>query len=138
MPWASVTPSSSCSMTTFAPAAGWPSRRALTSSSTRSPQALTSSAAASRERKRRLGATMAVPSVFLTDFSTASLHRGGLDIDFARIDDLVLVGGRALDRAPLGLLDPAQLEVDLGAERADLDRLGLRLVADAADFDLVD
>src|SRR6185369_12111492 len=61
-----------------------------------------------------------------------------LDVDLARIDDLVLVGGRALDRSALRLLDLAQLEVDLRAERADLDGLGLGLIADAAHFDLVD
>src|SRR5688572_14009645 len=61
-------------------------------------------------------------------------HRGRLDIDLARVDDLVLVAGGALDRPSLRLLDPAQLEVHLGAERADLDRLRLGLVAEAEAF----
>src|SRR5258708_5491136 len=66
-------------------------------------------------------------------------HRGRLDIDLAGVDDLVLVGGRAFDGFPLGLLDLAQLELDLLAEdRADLDRLGLRFVADAARLPLVE
>src|SRR6266850_3734381 len=66
-------------------------------------------------------------------------HRGRLDIDLAGIDDLVLVGGRAFDGFPLGLVDLAQLELDLLAEdRADLDRLGLRFVADAARLHLVE
>src|SRR5260221_10120419 len=66
-------------------------------------------------------------------------HRGRLDIDLAGVDDLVLVGGRALDGFPLGLLDLAKLELDLLAEdRADLDRLGLRFVADAARLPLVE
>src|SRR5260221_668028 len=66
-------------------------------------------------------------------------HRGRLDIDLAGVDDLVLVGGRAFDGFPLGLLDLAQLELDLLAEdRADLDRLGLRFVADAARLHLVE
>src|SRR5439155_929893 len=66
-------------------------------------------------------------------------HRGRLDIDLAGIDDLVFVGGRAFDRLALGLLDLRQLELDLLAEEgADLDCLGLRLVADAARLHLVD
>src|SRR5258706_8438322 len=66
-------------------------------------------------------------------------HRGRLDIDLAWVDDLVLVAGRAFDGFPLGLLDLAQLELDLLAEnRADLDRLGLRFVADAARLHLVE
>src|SRR6266853_1208449 len=73
------------------------------------------------------------------DGGCARSHRGRLDIDFAGIDDLVLVGGRAFDRLPLGLLDLRQLELDLLAEEgADLDCLGLRLVADAARLHLVD
>src|SRR6266849_3211071 len=73
------------------------------------------------------------------DRGCARSHRGRLDIDFAGIDDLVLVGGRAFDRLPLGLLDLRQLELDLLAEEgADLDCLGLRLVADAARLHLVD
>src|SRR5713101_1556258 len=66
-------------------------------------------------------------------------HSGRVDIDLAGIDDLVFVGGRAFDRLPLGLLDLRQLELHLLAEEgADLDRLGLRLVADAARLHLVD
>src|SRR6266849_2680320 len=65
-------------------------------------------------------------------------HRGRLDIDLAGIDDLVLVGGRALDRFPFGFLDLAQLELDLLAEGADFDCRGLGLVADAARLHLVD
>src|SRR2546427_130237 len=60
-------------------------------------------------------------------------HRGRLDIDLAGIDDLVLVGGGTFDRLPLGLLDLRQFKLDLLAEEgSDLDRLCLRLVADAA------
>src|SRR5216684_7576189 len=66
-------------------------------------------------------------------------HRGRLDIDLAGIDDLVFVGGGTFDRLPLGLLDLRQLELDLLSEEgADLDRLGLRLVADAARLHLVE
>src|SRR5712692_3805365 len=66
-------------------------------------------------------------------------HRGRLDIDLAGIDDLVLVGGGTFDRLALGLLDLRQFELDLLAEEgADLDRLGLRLVADAARLHLVE
>src|SRR5713101_3265853 len=66
-------------------------------------------------------------------------HRGRLDIDLAGIDDLVFVGGRTFGRLPLGLLDLRQLELHLLAEEgADLDRLGLRLVADAARLHLVE
>src|SRR5882672_4572340 len=108
--------------------------RALTSRSTRSLQAPSKTAASSTERKRRLVAFMAIPSVLVM----ACSHRGCLDIHLAGIDDLVLVAGRALDRLALGLVDPAQLDLELLAERADLDRLGLGLIADAAHFHLVD
>src|SRR5712692_825706 len=140
-PWASVTPSSSRSTATLACAAGWPSMRALTSMSRRSPQAPSKTAASSTERKRRGVVAMAIPSVMasgLRDKADAGLHRGRLDIDLAGIDDFVLVGGRALDRFALGLLDLAQLELDFLAERADLYGLGLGLVADAARLHLVD
>src|SRR3989454_2903678 len=96
--------------------------RALTSRSRRSLQAPSKTAASSTERKRRLVAFMAIPSVLVM----ACSHRGCLDIHLAGIDDLVLVAGRALDRFALGLVDPAQLELELLAERADLDRLGDR------------
>src|SRR3989442_9527389 len=108
--------------------------RALTSRSTRSLQAPSMTTASSTERKRRLVAFMAIPSVLVI----ACSHRGCLDIHLAGIDDLVLVAGRALDRLALGLVDLAQLELDLLAERADLDRLGLGLIADAAHFHLVE
>src|SRR2546425_8918366 len=108
--------------------------RALTSRSRRSPQAPSKTAESSTERKRRLVAFMAIPSVLVIAFS----HRGRLDIDLAGIDDLVLIAGRALDRLALGLVDPAQLDLELLAERADLDRLGLGFIADAAHFHLVD
>src|SRR3979411_398661 len=108
--------------------------RALTSRSTRSLQAPSKTAASIAERKRRLLAFMAIPAVVVM----ACSHRGCLDIHLAGIDDLVLVGARALDRFALGLVDPAQLELDLLAERADLDRLGLGLIADAAHFHFVD
>src|SRR5260370_7457434 len=107
--------------------------RALTSRSTRSLQALSKTAASSTERKRRLVAVMAIPSVLVM----ACSHRGCLDIHLAGINDLVLIAGRALDRLALGLVDPAQLDLELLAERADLDRLGLGLIADAADFHLL-
>src|ERR1700740_51981 len=108
--------------------------RALTSRSTRSPQAPSKTAASSTGRKCRLVAFMAIPSVLVI----ACSHRGGLDVHLAGIDDLVLVAARALDRFALALVDLAQLEVHLLAERADLDRLGLGLVTDAAHFHLVE
>src|SRR6266480_4836796 len=92
--------------------------RALTSRSRRSPQAPSKTAASGTERKRRLVAFMAIPSVLVM----ACSHRGCLDIHLAGIDDLVLVAGRALDRLAPGLVDPAQLDLELLAERADLDR----------------
>jgi len=52
---------------------------------------------------------MAIPSVLVM----ACSHRGCLDIHLAGIDDLVLVAGRALDRLALGLVDPAQLDLEL-------------------------
>src|SRR5947208_5881271 len=107
--------------------------RALTSSSRRSPQAPSKTAASCTERKRRLVAFMAIPSVLVM----ACSHRGCLDIHLAGIDDLVLVAGRALDRLAPVLVDPAQLDLELLAERADLDRLGLGFIADAAHFHLV-
>src|SRR6266550_8935008 len=110
--------------------------RALTSRSRRSLQAPSKTAASSTERKRRLVAFMAIPSVLV--LVMACSHRGCLDIHLAGIDDLVLVAGRALDRFAPGLVDPAQLDLELLAERADLDRLGLGLIADAAHFHLVD
>src|SRR2546427_10063396 len=108
--------------------------RALTSRSRRSPRALSKTAARGTERKRRLVAFMAIPSVLVM----ACSHRGGLDLHLGGIDDLVLVAGRALDRLAPGLVDPAQLDLELLAERADLDRLGLGLVAYAAHLHLVD
>src|SRR2546426_4551771 len=108
--------------------------RALTSRSRRSLQAPSKTAASSTERKRRLVAFMAIPSVLVM----ACSHRGCLDIHLAGIDDLVLVAGRALDRFALAFVDLAQLDLELLAERADLDRLGLGLIADAAHFHLVE
>src|SRR2546425_2262021 len=102
--------------------------RALTSRSTRSLQAPRKNAASSTKRKRGLIAFMAIPSVLVI----ACSHRGCLDIHLAGIDDLVLVAGRALDRFALAFVDLAQLDLELLAERADLDRLGLGLIADAA------
>src|SRR5439155_19642214 len=110
--------------------------RALTSRSRRSPQAPSKTAASSTERKRRLVAFMAIPSVLVLVLVMACSHLRCLDIHLAGIDDLVLVAGRALDRFALGLVDPAQLDLELLAERADLDRLGLGLIADAAHFHL--
>src|SRR6266849_4480741 len=108
--------------------------RAMTSRSRRSPQALSKTAASSTKRKRRLVAFMAIPSVLVMPCS----HRGCLDIHLAGIDDLVLIAGRSLDRLALGLVDPAQLDLELLAERADLDRFGLGFIADAAHFHLVE
>src|SRR5712691_1234934 len=108
--------------------------RALTSRSRRSLQAPSKTAASSTETRRRLVAFMTIPSVLVM----ACSHRGCLDIHLARIDDLVLIAGRALDRLALGLVDPAQLDLELLAERADLDRLGLGFIADAAHFHFVD
>src|SRR5438094_10437220 len=101
--------------------------RALTSRSRRSPQALSKTAASGTERKRRLVAFMAIPSVLVM----ACSHRGCLDIHLAGIDDLVLVAGRALDRLAPGLVDPAPLDLALLAERPDLRRPGLGPVSGA-------
>src|SRR5437879_12386411 len=106
--------------------------RALTSRSRRSPQALSKTAASGTERKRRLVAFMAIPSVLVM----ACSHRGCLDIHLAGIDDLVLVAGRALDRLAPGLVDPAQLALQLLAERAHLHGPGPATLADAAHLHL--
>src|SRR5437879_11729862 len=106
--------------------------RALTSRSRRSLQAPSNTAASSTERKRRLVAFMAIPSVLVM----ACSHRGCLDIHLAGIDDLVLVAGRALHRLAPGLVDPAQLDLELLAEPAGLHRLGPATLADAAHLHL--
>src|SRR5438552_7853056 len=94
-------------------------------------------------KKTHVGCGHGDTSVMALDLKSAAdnvrSHRRRLDIDLAGIDDLVFVGGRAFDRFALGLLDLRQLELDLLAEEgADLDRLGLRLVADPARLHLVD
>src|SRR5207245_9090739 len=80
--------------------------RALTSRSRRSLQAPSKTAASSTERKRRLVAFMAIPSVLVM----ACSHRGCLDIHLAGIDDLVLVAGRALARISTDFVDPVTLD----------------------------
>src|SRR5437763_13795139 len=108
--------------------------RALTSRSRRSPQAPSKTAASGTERKRRLVAFMAIPSVLVM----ACSHRLCVDIHLAGIDDLILVAGRALDRLAPGLVEPPQLDLALLAARPDLAALALGLKAVAAPIHLVD
>src|SRR5262245_29039155 len=103
---------------------------ALTSRSSFWLQAASIKAATRRKADQTLCLTM---NILVSITRATGLHAGGLNIHFAGVDDLVLVGFGSLDGLALAFLDPSKLEVDVFLRvLPDLHCLGLGLVADAA------
>src|SRR5881409_1756397 len=104
--------------------------RALTSRSSFWLQAASIKAATRRKADRTVCLTM---NLLVSISGATGLHGGGLNIHFAGVDDLVLVGFGSLDGLALAFLDPPKLEVDVFlCVLLYFHGLGLGLVADAA------